>query len=252
MPDKGKGPAVNPDGNAAKIFTEVAQEFKPARKRNRRRGKGGEGSSQPKPDTTPKPETTSTPGPSTEFKPKAPDRLDPTDDRAADRQRLRQALHDKIDDVRNPNNPNQYPKGGAPCVSAVWDRKSGRVYYDHNVKAIPDKNDFDPILRERMERFDNKDWHERGLRPGIQQNYGVPGQHSESRAANNALKDARAEGRDPKMDDLWIENANPLNKKPMKCCIQCTQMVDGADGSSAGWKGHGKSKTDDRNWDENF
>ncbi|MEU5872339.1 hypothetical protein AB0A73_12375 [Glycomyces sp. NPDC047369] len=244
MPDKGKG--VSADGNAAKIFKDVAQEFKPARKRNRRRGggrDGGEGS-QPKPDTTP--------GPSTEFKPKAPDRLDPTDDRAADRQRLRQALHDKIDDVRNPNNPNQFPKGGEPCVSAVWDRKSGRVYYDHNVKEQPNRADFDPILQERMDKFGRGEWDERGLKPGMITNYGVPGQHSESRATNNALKDARADGRDPSMDDFWVENANAKTKKPMKCCIQCTQMVDGVDGSSKGWNNHDGKLSDDKGWDGNF
>ncbi len=203
------------------------------------RGRGG-GNEGPRPEPRPEPKP---------FEPKAPTHLQPTDDIAADRRRLREALHDKIDDVKDPNNPDKWDKKQRePCVSASWDRKSGRVYYNHNDRDTPvDPNKLDPILRERYKDFQDGKWEQQTPHNLVQ--YGEPGQHCEVRATNKALTDARAEGRTPELKDFWVDNANPKNKEPMRCCIQCTQMIDGADGSSSGWEVKDGKRTKVKNWD---
>jgi hypothetical protein len=227
MASKGSdGSTGEASGNAARILTKVAE--KPDNLRERapkdRGGKvkgGGKKSNQPKPDPN--------------FKPQAKDKLEPTGVDAVDRDRLRKELHKKIDDMSDLTNPDRWGKSKRePCMSAVWDRKTGDVFYNHNDRDTPvDKDKLDPLLRERYERYENGDWKQL---EEDQSKHGVPGQHSETRATNEALQKAREDpNRDPKLEDFMLENANPKTKRPMPCCGNCTQMVDGVNGSSAGW-----------------
>ncbi|MEU6857664.1 YwqJ-related putative deaminase [Glycomyces sp. NPDC046736] len=159
---------------------------------------------------------------------------------AQDRATLRQSLRDKIDEVSQPGGWSG--KKRKPCMSAVMDRTTGDIYYNHNVKDAVDPDDLDPLLRERYDKWLNKDngsgW--RQLEEN-QSMHGVPGQHSEVRALNEALKNARSQGREPKLSDFMVENAKvtrddlPSHKVPMPCCANCAQMVDGTDGAWGGW-----------------
>ncbi|MCD0445030.1 hypothetical protein LO763_15545 [Glycomyces sp. A-F 0318] len=175
--------------------------------------------------------------------------MDASGDDAADFRRLQERLDDYID----ANPPGWTDSQRNPCVSAVWDRTSGRVYYNHNVNEAPRRSDFDPALRGRFDDYANRNdgsgW-KSDLEPG-QERHGVPGRHSEVRATNEALKDARAEGRDPRLDEFMAASASPVDKLKMPCCGNCTQMIDGVKGSSSGWStdGHGNKTKNNRSWD---
>ncbi len=188
-----------------------------------------------------------------EDKPRDWGHMESTGDKNKDHEKLRERWNEYIDE--NPNNWGS--KQQQPCVSAVWDRKSGRVYYDHNVhkrdKWNMNPDDLDPILRERYKKSldkdgpfwkmqDNQDWH------------GAPGTHSETRATNQALKDARNDpGREPFMEDFMLHNGNHKSKKDMRCCGNCTQMCDGVHGAKAGWESNGQGGYQvDNNWNGDF
>jgi hypothetical protein len=163
------------------------------------------------------------------------DKLDDMIERRKERERLRQDLHDFID-----ANPNGWSgKQRKPCISAVRDKVSGRTYFNHNVKTDVDRDNLDPILKERFDRWQRGGF--KDLEGPDAPKHGTPGQHSETRAMNEALKAARAEGREPRLEDFMIENAkimnpgNPGHKAPMPCCQNCSQLLDGADGAWNGW-----------------
>src|SRR5690606_31708894 len=83
-----------------------------------------------------------------EEKPFRWDYLESTGDKKKDHEKLKERWNSYVDE-----NPDGWSnKQRMPCVSAVWDRKSGRVYYDHNVhkrdKWNMNPDDLDPILRE--------------------------------------------------------------------------------------------------------
>ncbi|SDE24896.1 YwqJ-related putative deaminase [Glycomyces harbinensis] len=188
-----------------------------------------------------------------EPKPRRWDYMEPTGDKNKDHEKLRERWNEYIDE-----NPERWSNAKRmPCVSAVWDRKSGRVYYDHNVhkrdKWNMNPDDLDPILRERYKKSldrngpfwqmqENQDWH------------GAPGTHSETRATNQAIKDARNDpGREPFMEDFMLHNGNPKTKNDMRCCGNCTQMCDGVHGSKAGWEAGGPGGHQvDNNWSSDF
>ncbi|SDK91369.1 YwqJ-like deaminase [Glycomyces sambucus] len=253
MPPRSRsGSGSTPDG-AAKILTKPlddAEVWRTPKQKDRGGGSGGGGGKPPKP-----------PKKDPNFQPKAPTRMDPSGDVEADRLRLRQAVRDKIDDVSDPTNPDGWSKKQRqPCVSAVWDRESGRIYYNHNNRKDPvDPDRLDPILRRRYEDYQNRNNPNSNWKNDLEENqdmHGEPGQHSESRATNKALKDARADGREPRLEDFMVENGRVTSdsrsdhKQPMPCCANCTQMIDGVDGSSGGWDtdAHGK-KTKRSGWD---
>lgn len=188
-----------------------------------------------------------------EAPPRRWDYMEPSDDKKRDHERLKERWNEYLDE-----NPQGWSnKTQQPCVSAVWDRKSGRVYYDHNVhkrdKWNMDPNDLDPILRERYNRSRDEDgpfWQVQE----DQRRHGAPGTHSETRATNQALKDARNDpGREPYLEDFMLHNGNPKSRRSMPCCGNCTQMCDGVHGSKAGWvpDGNGGIKIDD-NWNGDF
>ncbi|RRR98138.1 YwqJ-related putative deaminase [Glycomyces terrestris] len=242
MPRSRSGSGASDGG--AKILTKVLDDADTWRApKQKDRGGGGKGPKQKPPKKDPN------------FQPKAPTNMKPSGDIEADRLRLRQAVRDKIDDAADQTNPDGWTKKTRqPCVSAVWDRKSGNVYYNHNVKDSVDPDDLDPILRERFQNFqDKKNW-DFDLEED-QTMHGIPGQHSETRATNEALKAARAEGRDPDLGDFMVENARVTSesrsdhKNPMPCCANCTQMIDGVNGSSGGWDVVDGKKTKRKNWD---
>ncbi|MCD0446783.1 hypothetical protein LO763_24500 [Glycomyces sp. A-F 0318] len=187
-----------------------------------------------------------------EPKPRRWDYMEPSGDRNRDHERLKERWNEFIDE-----NPRGWSnKQRTPCVSAVWDRQSGRVYYDHNVhkrdKWNMNPDDLDPILRERYNKSLDKDGPFWKLQED-QGRHGAPGTHSETRATNQALKDARADGREPFMEDFMIHNGNPKSKDSMRCCGNCTQMCDGAHGSKAGWESDGAgSHRVDESWNGDF
>jgi hypothetical protein len=249
----GKGNGDSGDGavaGAAKILTK-AVESPGALREKKPKDRGGKGggkkSNQPKPDPN--------------FQPKAANNMKATGDDAVDRARLREQLHNKIDDVSDLSNPDRWGKSKRePCVSAVWDRKTGDIFYNHNDRDTPvDKDKMDPLLRERFEKYEkhekstNDDEREASGWKRLEDNqemHGVPGQHSETRATDEALKKAREDpNRDPKLSDFMVENAQPKNKRPMPCCANCTQMIDGVNGSSAGWVHQDGKKTKLVPWD---
>lgn len=244
---KGKGGdnGGESSGTGARILSKVVENPENLRTRapkdrgGRSKG-GGKQSGQPKPDPN--------------FKPKATDKLVPTGVDKWDRDMLRKELHKKIDDVSDLTNPDFLGKGKRePCMSAVWDRKTGDVFYNHNDRDTPvDKDKLDPLLKERFEKYERRNETDEWKRhEDNQEMHGVPGQHSETRATNDALKKAREDpNRDPKLEDFMLENANPKTKRPMPCCGNCTQMVDGVNGSSAGWVHNADgSKTKQSPWD---
>ncbi|PRY59530.1 MULTISPECIES: YwqJ-related putative deaminase [Glycomyces] len=176
---------------------------------------------------------------------RGPNHMTPSGDKDLDRQRLREALHDKIDEVSDGRDPTTFWSGAQrrPCMSAVWDRESGRVYYNHNTKGkvLEDPDGLHPILKDRYDEYKKGDGGTWKQYEPNQKDHGEPGTHSETRATNEALLDAetdyaKGERRDkPKLDDFMVDNANPSNKDFMPCCPQCTQMIDGVDGADAGW-----------------
>ncbi|MEU6246235.1 hypothetical protein [Glycomyces sp. NPDC047010] len=188
-----------------------------------------------------------------EDKPRDWGSMDSTGDKKKDHDKLKDRWNEYIDE-----NPDGWSnKKRQPCVSAVWDRESGRVYYDHNVnkrdKWNMDPDELDPILRERYNKSLDRDGDFWKLQPPDQDRHGAPGTHSETRALNRALKDARADGREPWMEDFMIHNGNPKSKESMRSCGNCTQMCDGTHGSKAGWKSDGSGGyTEDTSWNGDF
>jgi len=239
--DKGGGEA------SAKILTKVLDSPENLRARvpkdrgGKGKGGGAKGPGQPKPDPN--------------FKPSATDKLVPTGVDKWDRKMLRDELHKKIDDVSDLTNPDFLgKKKREPCMSAVWDRKTGDVFYNHNDRDTPvDKDKLDPLLRDRFEKWEKRDegsgW--KNDLESDQDMHGTPGMHSETRATNEALDKARKDNpdRDVKLDDFMVENASPKDKRPMPCCANCTQMIDGVNGSSAGWVHQDGKKTKLIPWD---
>ncbi|WP_112135723.1 YwqJ-related putative deaminase [Glycomyces dulcitolivorans] len=242
---RGGGDRNMPDG-ASRLLSEMLNDpkaFNKALNKNRKGGgKGGKGGGK----------TDETPDLNPPIK-RAPDKMKPSGDVEADRKRLREALHDKIDEVSDERDPSTHWSGNRrrPCMSAVWDRESGKVFYNHNSKEAIDPDRLHPKLRERYDNYKDGNWNRY---EADQDKHGEPGKHSESRATNQALKEAemdylKGERKDrPKLEDFMVENAAPNNKKPMPCCPQCTQMVDGVDGADRGWDknpdGSKKHRTD--------
>jgi len=177
--------------------------------------------------------------------------MESSNDDAADFKRLQDRLEDYID--ANPDGWTDEQRN--PCVSAVWDRTSGRVYYGHNVNGRVNRDGLDPAIRGRYDawvnRHEGSGW-QTDLEPN-QERHGIPGRHSEVRATNEALQDARREGRDPRLDEFMAASASPLDKYKMPCCANCTQMIDGVKGSSSGWTTdeHG-NKRKDKDWNGNL
>ncbi|THV41401.1 YwqJ-related putative deaminase [Glycomyces buryatensis] len=185
---------------------------------------------------------------------KAPTHLTPTGDPAADRARLRDALLQKLAEVSDDRYKEYWGPGRRqPCMSAVWDRESGRIYYNHNTKMDVTEESLEPPLKERFKKYDDGDPSWKKLEPetmpnprgsdlpDIEVDHGVPGQHAEVRGMNEALRDARSDGRDPDLSEFMVENVK-VNKEGsegygdrMACCENCAQMLDGADGAWDGW-----------------
>lgn len=246
---KGKRDGGEASGSGARILSKVVENPDNLRERapkdrggKNKGGGGGKKSNQPKPDPN--------------FRPQASDKLVPTGVDKWDRDMLRKELHKKIDDVSDLTNPDFLGKSKRePCMSAVWDRKTGDVFYNHNDRDTPvDKDTLDPLLRKRFDEYEKYDKGEQSDWKRLEDNqemHGVPGQHSESRATNDALKKAREDpNRDPKLEDFMVENANPKTKRPMPCCGNCTQMIDGVNGSSGGWVHNaGGTKSKQIPWD---
>lgn len=173
------------------------------------------------------------------------------DRRREERLRLRQDLHDFVD-----ANPHGWSgKKSKPAIAAVRDKVTDRTYFNHNVNSV-DADDLDPILRERFDRWQQDGF--KDLEGPDAPKHSAPGTHAEARAMNEALKDARAEGREPNLADFMIETTSimkpgsPGHKKPMPCCQNCAQFLDGADGAWNGWGepfGHGTKKS---KWDGTY
>lgn len=121
-----------------------------------------------------------------------------------------------------------------PCLSLVYDKKTGNVRYGQNTGEAPTK--LAPPLQKRTE--DRAD-HVAATKPmpgqphGFTMEEGIPGSHSEVHATSKALKD----NPDSSLDDMRIYNQrlqdskkDPTAKKgdAMPCCANCQCITKGA------------------------